>query len=131
MRNLISRFVDSNDRAVRKLQPTTVAVRLAALRFLYVAVLKRPWTIEDTPYPKRPDKLPTVLSQDEVTRLIDAALTPLHRAVLMTLYGTGLRRATSIMALILVCGTGSSSHAGRNWWMASANSTAVATLKRQ
>jgi site-specific recombinase XerD len=78
---------------VRKLQPATVAVRLAALRFLYVAVLKRPWTIDDTPYPKRPDKLPTVLSQDEVTRLIDAALTPLHRAVLMTLYGTGLRRA--------------------------------------
>jgi integrase/recombinase XerD len=78
---------------VRKLQPATVAVRLAALRFLYVAVLKRPWTVDDTPYPKRPDKLPTVLSQDEVARMIDAALTPLHRAVLMTLYGTGLRRA--------------------------------------
>ena len=45
--------------------------------------------------------------------------------------GTGLRRATSIMAGMLVCGTGSSNHAGRNWWMASANSTAVATLKRQ
>ena len=78
---------------VRKLQPATVAVRLAALRFLYVAVLKRPWTVDDTPYPKRPDKLPTVLSQEEVARMIDAALTPLHRAVLMTLYGTGLRRA--------------------------------------
>jgi len=45
--------------------------------------------------------------------------------------GTGLRRATSIMALIFVCGTGSSSQAGRNRWIASANSTAVATLKRQ
>jgi integrase len=56
-------------------------------------VLKRPWTVADTPYPKRPDKLPVVLSQDEVARLIDAALTPLHRAVLMTLYATGLRRA--------------------------------------
>ena len=78
---------------VRKLKPTTVAVRLAALRFLFVAVLKRPWTVEDTPYPKRPDKLPAVLSQDEAARLIDAALTPLHRAVLMTLYATGLRRA--------------------------------------
>lgn len=78
---------------VRKLQPTTVAVRLAGLRFLFVAVLKRPWSVDDTPYPKRPQKLPTVLSQQEVGRLIDAALTPLHRIVLMTLYATGLRRA--------------------------------------
>ena len=78
---------------VRKLKPNTVAVRLAALRFLFVAVLKRRWTITDTPYPKRPDKLPVVLSQDEVARLIDSAATPVHRIVLMTLYGTGLRRA--------------------------------------
>ena len=78
---------------VRKLKPNTVAVRLAALRFLFVAVLKRRWTVDDTPYPKRPNKLPVVLSPEEVARLIVSALTPLHRAVLMTLYGTGLRRA--------------------------------------
>jgi site-specific recombinase XerD len=78
---------------VRKLQPTSVTVRLAGLRFLFVAVLKRPWSVADTPYPKRPQKLPTVLSQQEVGRLIDAARTPLHRIVLMTLYATGLRRA--------------------------------------
>src|SRR5215472_18724571 len=78
---------------VRKLKPNTVAVRLAALRFLFVAVLKRRWTVDDTPYPKRPTKLPVVLSQAEVTRLLASALTPLHRAVLMTLYATGLRRA--------------------------------------
>jgi integrase/recombinase XerD len=78
---------------VRKLKPASVAVRLAALRFLFVAVLKRPWSVADTPYPKRPDTLPCVLSQEEVTRLIEAALTPVHRIVLMTLYATGLRRA--------------------------------------
>jgi site-specific recombinase XerD len=74
------------------LQPTTVTVRLAGLRFLFVAVLKRPWSVDDTPYPKRPQKLPTVLSQQEVARLIDSARTPLHRIVLMMLYATGLRR---------------------------------------
>lgn len=78
---------------VRKLSPATVAVRLAALRFLFVAVLKRRWTVDDTPYPKRPDKLPVVLTQEEVARMIEAARTPVHRAVLMLLYGTGLRRA--------------------------------------
>jgi site-specific recombinase XerD len=78
---------------VCKLKANTVAVRLAALRFLFVAVLKRRWTVTETPYPKRPYSLPTVLSQDEVARLIDAALTPLHRVILMLLYATGLRRA--------------------------------------
>ena len=37
--------------------------------------------------------LPTILSQEEVTQLIDAALTPYHRTLLMTLYATGARRA--------------------------------------
>jgi integrase/recombinase XerD len=77
---------------VRKLKPATVAVRLAGLRFLFVAVLKRPWTVGDTPYPKRPDTLPAVLSQEEVAHLIESALSPVHRIVLMTLYATGLRR---------------------------------------
>jgi site-specific recombinase XerD len=73
--------------------PNSVAQRNAALRFFFVHVLKRPWTVEDTPYPKKPFRLPTVLSREEVSRLIDAALTPLHRVVLMTAYATGLRRA--------------------------------------
>ena len=63
-----------------------------ALRFVFVAVLKRQWPVGDTPYPNKPETLPVVLSQEEVTRLIEAALTPLHRLILMTLYATGLRR---------------------------------------
>jgi site-specific recombinase XerD len=37
--------------------------------------------------------MPTILSQEEVARLIDAARLPLHRILLMALYATGLRRA--------------------------------------
>jgi site-specific recombinase XerD len=77
---------------VRKLTPATVSVHVAALRFLFVQVLKRPWTVEDMPYPKHPQKLPLVLTKEEVARMIDAANTPLHRIILMTLYATGLRR---------------------------------------
>jgi site-specific recombinase XerD len=77
----------------RKFSPNTVAQHLAALRFFYIKTLKKAWSITETPYPKRAVRLPTILSQEEVTRLIDAAHPPLHRTLLMTLYATGLRRA--------------------------------------
>ena len=77
----------------RKLSPNSVIRHLAALRFFYVKTLKRSWSIAETPYPKWVFRLPTILSQEEITQLIDAALTPYHRTLLMTLYATGARRA--------------------------------------
>jgi integrase/recombinase XerD len=77
----------------RKFAASTVTVYLAALRFFYTKTLKRVWNTTETPYPKRVSALPTVLSQGEVAQLIDAALTPFHRTLLMTLYATGVRRA--------------------------------------
>ena len=68
-------------------------LRLASLRFFYIHVLKRGWSIAETPYPKKVRHLPQVLSQEEVARLIDAAESPFHRILLMTLYATGARRA--------------------------------------
>jgi site-specific recombinase XerD len=75
------------------LSPGTVTQRLAALRFFYVKTLKKVWSIAETPYPKKAFHLPLILSQEEVARLIDAASSPYHRALLMTLYATGMRRA--------------------------------------
>ena len=77
---------------VRKLTPGSVTNHLCALRFLYLQTLKRPWSIADTPYPKKRYRLPTILSQEEVAQLIEAAPTPFYRTILMTLYGTGVRR---------------------------------------
>jgi integrase/recombinase XerD len=76
-----------------KLAPNTVNQRLAALRFFYIQTLKRAWSVAETPYPKKVLKLPIILSQEEVAHLIDSALIPFHRIVLMTLYATGVRRA--------------------------------------
>jgi len=73
--------------------PGTVTQRLAALRFFYVRTLKKSWSAAETPYPKKAFQLPTILSQQEVERLIDAASTPFHRTMLMLLYATGMRRA--------------------------------------
>src|SRR6202521_3489634 len=76
----------------RKYPASTVTVYLAALRFFYTKTLKRAWSIAETPYPKRAFALPTILSQEEVAQLIDAARPPLNRTLLMALYATGLRR---------------------------------------
>jgi len=62
------------------------------LRFFFVKVLRRPYREIDLVYPKRPERLPLILSEEEVARLIESASTSYHRVILMTLYGTGLRR---------------------------------------
>lgn len=77
----------------RKFATNTIVARIAALRFFFVKTLRRPYQREDLPSPKRPKRLPTVLSQQEVGRLIDSADGLFHYAILMTLYSTGLRRA--------------------------------------
>jgi integrase/recombinase XerD len=77
----------------RKLAPSTVTQRLAALRFFYIKTLRKPWSVAETPYPKKVQRLPIILSAEEVAQLIDSALTPFHHIVLMTLYATGVRRA--------------------------------------
>ena len=76
----------------RKLTVGTVIARVAALRFFFVRTLKRHEFRQDLPYPKKQRRLPTVLSVDEVGRLINAAGNLTQRALLMILYGTGMRR---------------------------------------
>ena len=77
----------------RKLSPYTIACCTAALRFLYVKTLRRPYLPEHIPFPKLPRQLPTVLSTEEVERLIASAANLMRRAMIMTLYATGVRRA--------------------------------------
>mgnify|MGYP002388988619 CR=1 FL=1 len=77
----------------RKLTENTVNQHVGALRFFYVKTLKKVWSVEETPYPKKRFRLPVVLSQEEVAQLIEGAITPFHRTILMTLYGTGVRRS--------------------------------------
>ena len=78
----------------RGLSPKTVMIQMAALRFLFLKVLKRRYTRDDLPLPKTQKRqLPGVLSREEVARLIDAAPNLRHRTILMALYATGMRRA--------------------------------------
>ena len=77
----------------RKLAVGTVVNHVAALRFFFVRTLKRPEFRDFIPYPKEPERLPTILSLDEVARLINASGNLFRRALLMTVYGTGMRRS--------------------------------------
>jgi integrase/recombinase XerD len=64
---------------------------VAALRFFYRITLRQPWMIEYIAPPKRPKTLPPVLSQADVARLLQAPRRLKTRAILTTLYATGLR----------------------------------------
>jgi site-specific recombinase XerD len=77
----------------RKLDPSTVTQKLAALRFLFIKTLRKPWSVAETPYPKPVRRLPLVLSQEEVALLINSARNPFDQVLLMTLYATGARCA--------------------------------------
>ena len=71
----------------------TVTQRLAALRFFYTKMLRRAWSLADTPYPKKTRSLPTILSREEVTQLLQATRTPCEHILLVSLYATGARNS--------------------------------------
>ena len=75
----------------RHLSWSAIHVNRSALRFLYVRVLKQRWFEEEIPPPKRPILLPTVLSAQEITRILDTTRNLKHWTILATLSATGLR----------------------------------------
>ena len=76
----------------RKLAVASILIAVAALRFLYTVTLKKTWRVEDIiPAPKKPQRLPVVLSPDEVLQFLACVPSPKHRAILTTCYAAGLR----------------------------------------
>jgi len=75
----------------RKLAPGTLCLVAAALRFLYKVTLKREWVDSEIPLPKKPFKLPVILSREEVFDFLESIASFKHRAILMTAYAAGLR----------------------------------------
>jgi len=77
----------------RRLSPGSVEHHISALRFFYVQTLHRHQFRQFLPYPKVRQKLPKILSREEVAQLIEASSGLFERTLLMVLYGTGMRRA--------------------------------------
>jgi len=86
----VQRFLDHLI-TVRKLSWSTINVYFSAYRFLYTQVLKRSAVEFSIPPRGRSGRRPSILSREEVIKLIEAPLNVKHRALLSMVYGSGLR----------------------------------------
>lgn len=75
----------------RKLTYSSCNVALHGLRLFYHETLKREQMQFELPRARAPQKLPQILSREEIERLFAAATQFKHRVLLMTTYGAGLR----------------------------------------
>ncbi|HEY5609640.1 MAG TPA: site-specific integrase [Thermoanaerobaculia bacterium] len=70
---------------------TVVIQTVCALRFLYQKTLRRAWPVDFIPTPKTPQRLPVILSQEEISTFFECAENIVCRAAMMTAYATGVR----------------------------------------
>ena len=81
----------------KKLSPKSVTIAVSALRFLYKVTLRREWKLEDIiPAPKAPQKLPVILSPEEVLQFLGCVGLNNHRAILTCCYAAGLRISEAV-----------------------------------
>lgn len=75
----------------RKLAWSSCNIVAQGLKFFYRVTLKRSEAQFVIPRARQPQKLPQILSREEIAALIENTLNHKHRAILMTAYGAGLR----------------------------------------
>ena len=72
-------------------RPPTMNGTVTALRFFFKVTLDRPETTRYLTFVRQPRKIPVVLSEEEVERLLEAAPGVKYKAALSLAYGAGLR----------------------------------------
>jgi integrase/recombinase XerD len=75
----------------RKVAFSTFNQALNAVRFFFTAVLKQPFALDDFHFQKPPRRLPVVMNDEEVRRLLECAPSLRDRALFETAYATGMR----------------------------------------
>jgi integrase/recombinase XerD len=81
----------------KKLAPSSILTAAAALRYLYKVSLKKDWPFADViPAPHKPEKLPVVLSPEEVLQFLECVGSQKHRTILTTCYAAGLRISEAV-----------------------------------
>jgi integrase/recombinase XerD len=74
----------------RKYSPRSANLALSSLKFFYKEILQNP-AFNEVKAPKLEKKLPTVLTKDEIKRLLSAVKNPKHRLIIEFMYSSGLR----------------------------------------
>ena len=64
---------------------------ISAFKLFYTKVLNQQWDVGKIPRPMKEQRLPVDLSRDEIKRLLAVVQNVKHRAILLTVYGGGLR----------------------------------------
>ena len=75
----------------KKYARSTVRITLSAIKFLYEVTLRKQWPVLDLVQPAKERKLPVVLSQEEVRKILHCLRVPVYRVCLTTIYSCGLR----------------------------------------
>lgn len=75
----------------KKVSRSTSTIALCAIKFFYEYTLQRNWPTLDLVRPGKEQKLPTVLSVEEVRQLLGTVRKSRYRVCLNTLYACGLR----------------------------------------
>jgi integrase/recombinase XerD len=75
----------------KKDDPNTIRAYRVGLKFLYMKVLKQSWFEEEIPIPKKRRKLPTILSAQDITRILDQTINLKHWMIIAAFYATALR----------------------------------------
>jgi site-specific recombinase XerD len=76
----------------RQVSAVTARLALSAIKFYYLKVQKRRFNyLFKNNMPKKPKRLPVVLSKDEVVRLLNVVYNPRHKLILSLMYSAGLR----------------------------------------
>ncbi len=80
----------------RKLSWSTRNIAACAFRFLYHVTLGHEAVEFEVPVVKQSQRLPEILSRDEVSRLIESPPNPKHQLLLATIYSAGLRVSEAV-----------------------------------
>jgi len=76
-------------------KPASVSLAMSAIRFLYDEMLDKGIFVK-IKLPKAEKKLPTVLSKDEIRKILNVTKNPKHKLLITFLYSSGLRVSEAV-----------------------------------